>query len=541
MSCCDSKKNKSSYKTDIKYQKSNDKFDGMTKALCKNDLKKNKISTTSQIKLEDDKKIDKNLKGKKPPQRKDEIKYEIKTEDKLKGNKSSQNPNEIKKEDNMDYSGIKKHEDKIQDKVGNEPRINDSKNKDNKISDLHAEEEDIKNKNKTGYVELEKKNYVEFDCSPTDEKNKVNNNSEDKFRKYNNYGENKDNNMHKYGYDYLGYNNYKYSSIRIKGAIGLRNLGNTCFMNSSLQCLSHIEALYNQIKLEQNLGQLGLSFKKLLEKIYDNLEDKYFIPNNILSVMSLKYEQYNERRQQGANEFISNFLKVLHDELNTDKHKEKIFTEPSPSEEVLLKKYLHKKKFYEKNKSIIIDLFYGNIVYLTQCNKCDNIISALYSIYNILELSIYNKRKKENVYLEELIEDFSSKKENEYTIKCQKCKKEVIPYSKMLIAHSPDILIIYINKVIDHIYYDNNIIFPCKLDLNTYIKQEDKMQNYNLIGIIEHNGTESFGHYTSKCYNFIDGNWYSFNDSFVDKEIIPNYKDNYSKSSEVMLLFYKRD
>ena len=338
-------------------------------------------------------------------------------------------------------------------------------------------------------------------------------------------------------YDY-GFKNYGLS-IRLKGVIGLRNLGNTCFMNSSLQCLSHIEPLYNKIKHEKNLGKLGLSFQKLLVKMFDNSEDKYFSPKDILDVMSSNYEKYKERRQQGANEFISNFLKTLHEELNSSEYKEKIFVEPS--DKILLKKFLNKKKFYEKNKSFIIDLFYGNIIYLTCCKECDNFISALYSIYNILELSIYERRKEKNIYLEELIKDFSSKKESECKLHCKNCNKEVSSDSQILIANSPDILIIYINKVIDHIYYDNNIIFPNKLDLNIIIKEGNKKQDYNLIGIIEHNGSESFGHYTSKCYNFKNNNWYSFNDNFVDNTIIPDFNDDYSKSREVMLLFYQRN
>ena len=136
----------------------------------------------------------------------------------------------------------------------------------------------------------------------------------------------------------------------------------------------------------------------------------------------------------------------------------------------------------------------------------------------------------------DLFKDFSSEENADYTIYCKKCKKEIYPYSQTQIAHSPDILIIYINKVIDHIYYDNYIIFPYELNLDHYIEHDKQSQNYNLIGIIEHHGSESGGHYTSECKNFIDKKWYEFNDSFAD-EI--NIEKN-SKSRTVMLLFYQR-
>ena len=80
------------------------------------------------------------------------------------------------------------------------------------------------------------------------------------------------------------------------------------------------------------------------------------------------------------------------------------------------------------------------------------------------------------------------------------------------------------------------------MELTKYIKQDiNKKPYYNLIGILEHNGSESGGHYTSKCKNFVDEKWYKFNDSFVDEITSSNNNENINiKSRSVMLLFYQR-
>lgn len=322
-----------------------------------------------------------------------------------------------------------------------------------------------------------------------------------------------------------------------KGVIGLENLTNTCFMNSSLQCLSHIRPFYEKIMAKKQLGDLGSEFYELLKIMYSDSNDKYFIPTNILYIFP-KY--YKERRQRGANEFISDFLNILHDEIKSEEYKPKIFEEPA----IPILKIKFKKKynsFYLNNKSFIIDLFYGNNVFLTCCLECHNIINALYSVYNILELSIYQRRKEEEIKLQEIFEDYLAEQKvfDECKKFCENCKSNVKIFNKRIITHTPDILIIYINKVIGHKYYNNYILFPKKLDLMNYVDHQNKIKKpiYNLIGIIEHIGNESFGHYTSKCKNFIDGKWYNFNDLFVDD--IPNFEEKIIKNNNAILLFYQ--
>lgn len=78
-----------------------------------------------------------------------------------------------------------------------------------------------------------------------------------------------------------------------------------------------------------------------------------------------------------------------------------------------------------------------------------------YIVYLICLNYLFTKWEIKKIYLE----SYSSEQKSDYTIKCENLGKEIDPIIQIE-AISPDILIIYINKLINHKYYDNIINFP---------------------------------------------------------------------------------
>ena len=201
------------------------------------------------------------------------------------------------------------------------------------------------------------------------------------------------------------------------GLVGLNNLGNTCYMNTGLQCLSNCELLtkyflgdyYKEfINKDNPIGSQGEIVEKYSQLIhhlwYGNNE--YISPIQFKRAFGKNYNAFADYRQQDSQEFISYLLDALHEDLNKVLKKPYIETKdlsPGLSEEEQFK--IKKDLYLCRNQSFIVDLIYGFYKSTIYCpnEKCKNITKS-FEPFNMITLSLVNEaqiRKLEDFQNEE--------------------------------------------------------------------------------------------------------------------------------------------
>ena len=123
------------------------------------------------------------------------------------------------------------------------------------------------------------------------------------------------------------------TTARPQGLVGLQNLGNTCFMNSCLQCVSNVDSLIehvlgfeDEIDLNPNSftkGQLALAYKRLLTVTRNAQAFTSTRPAAVKKAVGKLAKRFIGFKQQDAQEFLRFLLDGLHDDLN------KVVTKPA--------------------------------------------------------------------------------------------------------------------------------------------------------------------------------------------------------------------
>ena len=165
-----------------------------------------------------------------------------------------------------------------------------------------------------------------------------------------------------------------------KGLVGMRNLGNTCFMNSALQCLSNTSILTDYL-LKENWedtintvsmsaeGRLVCEYFTLLKKIW--CESSYSVnPGDVKKAIVRVSRTFAGYSQQDTQEFLAYFLDALHEDLNQVYIKPYIQQKDYEGEDIKLFADEAWRNHTMRNRSFIIDNFHGQYFSKIRCPDC---------------------------------------------------------------------------------------------------------------------------------------------------------------------------
>ena len=321
--------------------------------------------------------------------------------------------------------------------------------------------------------------------------------------------------------------------------IGLKNIGNNCYINSVIQNLKNISKFtYKLLKFETS-DKFLISYQDLLKKLI-NSKDNYIDPTQFKNQLGIENDLFAGDNEYDSTIFYLSIIELLHNKLNTVKENEHVYcdmNELSRLNEFPEEKYKYFiNNYLSNNKSFMIDIFYGFLRNETICSNCKK-GKYTFQSFTMLDFPIVNITERINS-LKECFEIYqkSKDKSNQKGYTCKICNLNKM-YSQTKILKIPPIIVINLKRVGDNQVYYHNITIPFELNMNSLIKNniEDKNNIYELIGFIKHIGDNISGHNFSFCKNMFDNKWYEYNDSHVSE-----VKNDIPSTENAFLFFYQK-
>ena len=356
----------------------------------------------------------------------------------------------------------------------------------------------------------------------------------------------------------------KLEKYKKKGISGLANLGDTCFINALLQIISHTYELNELLNDSGYKSKLNKCVDSELLTSWDELrllmwsENCTISPGGFIHAIRKiskikKNNMFSTISQNDMPEFLTFLFNIFHTALKR-KVTMTIGGRPKNKRDKMAKMcYEMIQKEYTENYSEILNMFYGIHVSTlkrtagtSSVESGDDYLSIRPEPFMVISLPIPHQSSPRDISLMDCF-DLNCESEfmegdnawfNETLGKKQNVYKQLVYWSL------PEIMVIdikrfeYDPKTDSFVKNQSNIRIPIEnVNFSKYVEGYNKDSYiYDLYGICNHHGDETFGHYTSTIKT-ADSKWFNFNDS--------NIKEISIKGSEIIgntpyCLFYRK-
>ena len=331
----------------------------------------------------------------------------------------------------------------------------------------------------------------------------------------------------------------QFETYKDLGLTGLANVGNSCYLNSCMQILSHTYEFNEFLKKTNYKGKLNRKHDSVLLLEWDKLREMMWKENCTIAPLGFvqavkkvahlkKKELFTGYAQNDLPEFLMFIIDCFHNSLMREVEMTINGKQTNEQDKMAFECYKMMKNMYKKEYSEMLNIFYGIHVSNISSVKNGKILAMRPEPFSTISLPIPKKRETSiyecmDLYCENERMEGDNAWYNEKTKKKEDIDKGIRFWSL------PNILIIDLKRF-DMRGRKLRQQVQCPLENIDFSKYVDGYNSssyiYDMYAICNHSGGLMGGHYTAFIKN-ANSKWYLFNDTSVkevnkDKLITPN-------------------